>query len=93
MQFPESWLRALVNPPLSTAELCHLLTMAGLEVEETQPVAPEFSNIVVARVLSVDKHPDASSARKLQGCTRKRRLRFVWRLLFLIRHTRIRSIG
>ncbi len=65
MQFPESWLRALVNPPLSTAELCHLLTMAGLEVEEMQPVAPEFSNIVVARVLSVDKHPDAD---KLKLC-------------------------
>ncbi|CAG0972425.1 phenylalanyl-tRNA synthetase beta chain [Rhodocyclaceae bacterium] len=65
MQFPESWLRALVNPPLSTAELCHLLTMAGLEVEETLPVAPAFSNIVVARVLSVDKHPDAD---KLKLC-------------------------
>jgi phenylalanyl-tRNA synthetase beta chain len=65
MQFPESWLRALVNPPLSTAELCHLLTMAGLEVEETQPVAPEFSNIVVARVLTTDKHPDAD---KLKLC-------------------------
>jgi phenylalanyl-tRNA synthetase beta chain len=65
MQFPESWLRALVNPPLSTAELCHLLTMAGLEVEETEPVAPAFSNIVVARVLTVDKHPDAD---KLKLC-------------------------
>jgi phenylalanyl-tRNA synthetase beta chain len=65
MQFPESWLRALVNPPLSSDELCHLLTMAGLEVEETQPVAPAFSNIVVARVLSTEKHPDAD---KLKLC-------------------------
>ena len=66
MQFPESWLRALCNPPLSTAELCHLLTMAGLEVEETAAVAPEFSGIVVARVLTVDKHPDAD---KLKLCS------------------------
>jgi phenylalanyl-tRNA synthetase beta chain len=65
MQFPESWLRALCNPPLSTDELCHLLTMAGLEVEETRPVAPAFSNIVVARVLSTEKHPDAD---KLKLC-------------------------
>lgn len=65
MQFPESWLRALVDPPLSTEELCHLLTMAGLEVEETKPVAPAFSNIVVARVLSTEKHPDAD---KLKLC-------------------------
>ncbi|MDP2810403.1 MAG: phenylalanine--tRNA ligase subunit beta [Rhodocyclaceae bacterium] len=41
MQFPESWLRALVDPPLSTEELCHLLTMAGLEVEETDASADD----------------------------------------------------
>jgi phenylalanyl-tRNA synthetase beta chain len=63
MQFPESWLRALVNPPLSTEELCHLLTMAGLEVEETRPAAAEFSNVVVARILTAEKHPDADKLR------------------------------
>lgn len=65
MQFPESWLRTLVNPPLSTEELCHLLTMAGLEVEETRPVAPAFDLVVVARVLTTEKHPDAD---KLKLC-------------------------
>jgi phenylalanyl-tRNA synthetase beta chain len=65
MQFPDSWLRALVNPPLSTDELCHLLTMAGLEVEETRPVAPAFASVVIARVLSTEKHPDAD---KLKLC-------------------------
>jgi phenylalanyl-tRNA synthetase beta chain len=40
MQFSESWLRSLCNPALSNEELCHLLTMAGLEVEENEPVAP-----------------------------------------------------
>ena len=64
MQFPESWLRALVNPPLSSDELCHLLTMAGLEVEERRPASAGFSQ-VVARVLSVEKHPDAD---KLKLC-------------------------
>jgi phenylalanyl-tRNA synthetase beta chain len=65
MQFPESWLRALVNPPLSTDELCHLLTMAGLEVEERRAAAADFSGVVVARVLSTEKHPDAD---KLKLC-------------------------
>ena len=46
MQFPESWLRAFCNPPLSTAELADTLTMAGLEVEELRPAAPAFSRIV-----------------------------------------------
>jgi phenylalanyl-tRNA synthetase beta chain len=65
MQFPESWLRALVNPPLSTDELCHLLTMAGLEVEERRAAAADFSGVIVARVLSTEKHPDAD---KLKLC-------------------------
>ncbi|MGA0610948.1 phenylalanine--tRNA ligase subunit beta [Caldimonas sp. KR1-144] len=59
MQFPESWLRDFCNPPLSTAELAELLTMSGLEVEELRPVAPPFSQVVVAKVLSVEKHPGA----------------------------------
>ncbi len=63
MQFPESWLRTFVNPGLSTDELSHRLTMAGLEVEETEPVAPPFSGIVVAYILEVDKHPDADKLR------------------------------
>ena len=59
MQFSESWLRSLVNPSLSSDELAHLLTMAGLEVEENTPVAANFDKVVVAQVLSKDKHPDA----------------------------------
>jgi len=59
MQFSESWLRSLVNPPLSSEELSHLLTMAGLEVEEMKAVAPAFDNVVVAQVLTKEKHPDA----------------------------------
>ncbi|MCF8199066.1 MAG: phenylalanine--tRNA ligase subunit beta [Sulfuritalea sp.] len=65
MQFSESWLRSLCNPSLSSDELCHLLTMAGLEVEEKELVAPEFSNVVVAQILSIEKHPNAD---KLNLC-------------------------
>ena len=63
MQFPESWLRALVNPEISTQELSHRLTMAGLEVEEINPVAPEFSGVVVAQILSAEPHPNADKLR------------------------------
>jgi len=59
MQFSESWLRTFVNPLHSSEELAHLLTMAGLEVEEMKPVAPAFDQVVVAQVLTKDKHPDA----------------------------------
>ncbi len=59
MKFSENWLRSWVNPKLTSEELGHLLTMAGLEVEEREAVAPAFNNVVVAQVLSVEKHPDA----------------------------------
>ncbi len=59
MQFSYSWLRTQANPDLSADKLEHLLTMAGLEVEEIDTAAPAFSGVVVAEVKSVEKHPDA----------------------------------
>jgi phenylalanyl-tRNA synthetase beta chain len=59
MQFSESWLRTMVDPKMTSDELSHLLTMSGLEVEEVEPVAPPFSNVVVAKVVEVAKHPNA----------------------------------
>jgi phenylalanyl-tRNA synthetase beta chain len=65
MQFSESWLRSLVNPNLSSSELGHLLTMAGLEVESMEPVAAAFSQVVVGEIISAEKHPNAD---RLQVC-------------------------
>ncbi len=49
----------MVDPALTTQQLAHLLTMAGFEVESCNPVAPPFSNVVVAQVRAVAKHPHA----------------------------------
>ncbi len=65
MQFSETWLRTLVDPKLATAELAHVLTMAGLEIEDCREVAPPFSGVVVGAVLKVEKHPNAD---KLKVC-------------------------
>ncbi len=59
MKFSENWLRTYVNPALDTDKLAHVLTMAGLEVEGLESVAPAFEKIVVAEVLSLEKHPNA----------------------------------
>src|SRR5450830_189019 len=59
MQFSENWLRTMVDPKMSSDELSHLLTMSGLEVEEVEPVAPPFNNVVVAEIREIAKHPDA----------------------------------
>ena len=66
MQFPESWLRAFCNPPLSTEALAELLTMSGMEVESLRPVAPAFHGIVVGAIVDAAPHPNAD---KLQVCS------------------------
>ncbi|MBL8309131.1 MAG: phenylalanine--tRNA ligase subunit beta [Burkholderiales bacterium] len=66
MQFSESWLRSFCNPSLTTDELAHALTMAGLEVEEVMPAAPPFTKIVVGEIVTREKHPNAD---KLSLCT------------------------
>jgi len=66
MQFPESWLREFCNPPLTTTQLADILTMAGLEVEELQPVAPTFHGIVVGEIKSAEQHPNADRLRVCQ---------------------------
>ncbi len=59
MQFSQQWLYSWVNPQLSSEQLAHTLTMAGLEVEKTELAAPPFTGVVVAEIKSVQKHPDA----------------------------------
>ena len=63
MQFSESWLRQYVNPSFDSDALGHAMTMAGLEVEEQHSVAPAFTKIVVAQILSAEQHPDADRLR------------------------------
>jgi phenylalanyl-tRNA synthetase beta chain len=65
MKFSERWLREWVDPPVDTAGLVRQLTMAGLEVDGTAPAAPAFSSVVIGRVESVARHPDAD---KLSVC-------------------------
>ncbi|KGJ98725.1 phenylalanine--tRNA ligase subunit beta [Thalassotalea sp. ND16A] len=59
MKFSESWLREWVNPAISSDELAHQITMAGLEVDGVDAVAGEFSKVVVGEVIECGQHPDA----------------------------------
>ena len=66
MQFSESWLREFCNPSLTTQQLADTLTMAGLEVEELEPVAPPFTKIVVGEIVEAVQHPNADRLRVCQ---------------------------
>lgn len=59
MKLSKLWLREWVNFSLTEQELADQLTMAGLEVDAVSPVAGEFTEVVVAEVLSTKIHPDA----------------------------------
>ncbi len=65
MKVTLNWLKKYVDFNWTPEELAERLTMLGLEVEGVQKVSGEFEGIVVAQVLSRDKHPNAD---KLSVC-------------------------
>ena len=65
MKFSENWLRQWISPDITSQELGERLTMAGLELDGLESAAPDLSGVVVAKIESVEPHPDA---KKLQVC-------------------------
>ncbi len=65
MKVPYSWLADWVDIPWQASELGSRLTMAGFELDALEPAAPPFSGVIVAEILSAERHPQAD---KLQVC-------------------------
>jgi phenylalanyl-tRNA synthetase beta chain len=65
MKVTLNWLKQYVDFNWSPEELTERLTMLGLEVEGVQKISGAFDGIVVAQVVSRDKHPNAD---KLSLC-------------------------
>ena len=65
MNISTSWLREWISPVVTDEVLAEQLTMAGLEVDGIETVAPAFNKVVVGHVVSCEKHPDAD---KLNLC-------------------------
>lgn len=59
------WLKDYIEIDITARELADRLTMSGLEVDEIKTIAPNFSGVVVSKILSVRQHP---SADKLSLC-------------------------
>lgn len=66
MQLSELWLREWVNPAASATELAHKLNLAGLEAEASPLAAEALTGVVVGRILTAEKHPQAD---RLRVCT------------------------
>ena len=54
-----NWLKEFVDFDLSPEDLSHRLTMAGLEVDSMERIGEGLDSVIVARLLSVDPHPEA----------------------------------
>src|SRR6267142_4470084 len=65
MKVTLNWLKQYVDFSWSPEELAERLTMLGIEVEGVQKIGGEFDGIVVAQVVTRDKHPNAD---KLSLC-------------------------
>jgi phenylalanyl-tRNA synthetase beta chain len=65
MKVPYSWLAEWVDVPWTARELGSRLTMAGFELDALEPAAPPFTHVVVAQIVSAERHPQAD---KLQVC-------------------------
>jgi len=65
MKFSENWLRHHVPTKASRDELSATLTAIGLEVEDVTALGESLAGVVVARIVSTQKHPEAD---RLQVC-------------------------
>ena len=65
MKFSENWLRQHVRTDASREQLAATLTAIGLEVEELTPLGEALDGVVVARIVSTARHPEAD---RLQVC-------------------------
>jgi len=59
MKLPLSWLREFVTLDASVEEISRRLSVAGLEVDNIERMVPGFEAVTIARVLDVQKHPNA----------------------------------
>lgn len=63
MKFSKSWLDEWIHTGLNAEALAEQITMAGLEVDGIEPVAGDFSQVVVGEVVECGQHPDADKLR------------------------------
>jgi phenylalanyl-tRNA synthetase beta chain len=59
MKTPLSWLNDYVDIKVSPKELAHELTMSGSKVEGIEQAGQEITKVVVGKIISIEKHPNA----------------------------------
>jgi phenylalanyl-tRNA synthetase beta chain len=59
MKVPYNWLKSYIDFPYSPEELAHVLTMAGMEVDEVEYLGEGLEEIVIGEISEIKEHPNA----------------------------------
>ena len=59
MRISLNWLKEFIHIDVSVERLTEIMTMLGMEHEETRHVGADIKGVVVGRILSIKPHPDA----------------------------------
>jgi phenylalanyl-tRNA synthetase beta chain len=65
MRVSVNWLKELVDIDLNPEDLGQILTIAGFEVEDIENLGSNADGVVIGKVITCDRHPDAD---KLSVC-------------------------
>lgn len=66
MKAPVSWLRDFVNINTDAEKLAELMTLSGSKVEAVEDLGKDIENVVVGKIISMEKHPNADRLRVAQ---------------------------
>ncbi len=59
MRVPVKWIRDFVDIDISAQELADKMTMTGTKAETIEYLGEEISNVLVGKIVEIEKHPDA----------------------------------
>ena len=71
MKFTLDWLKDHLDTSADLKTITDTLTNIGLEIENVEDKSEEFKNFSVAKVIKVEKHPDADKLKVCQVKTNK----------------------
>jgi len=68
MNLSRKWLNEFVTVDVNDKEFAEAMTLSGSKVEITEDLGAEISNVVVGKVLSMERHPDSDHMWVCQLC-------------------------
>ena len=72
MNLSRKWLEEFVHVDASDKEFAEAMTLSGSKVELTHDLGEEISNVVLGKVLSMERHPDSDHMWTPAGSSRCR---------------------